>query len=153
MPDSGFTFSALRALAGLPGGGWLERRRSHGFSLLETLVALTVLAVALLFTLSLLAHEVRIRRQVAAHTAVVDLLETAHEAIRAGWPLPLGATALDWRQLDANAVPPVTDLTISAEVRPLAVPDLYHVILIARYREAAFAQPLERRLETMVWRP
>lgn len=135
----------------------LPRRRRHpphgGFSLLETLVALTLTGMVLLFTLSILAHEARIERTTAAHGEALDILGTVHEAIRAGLPLTVGSELVDWAALhDPPRETAVAErLTIAAEVRPLTPAGLYHVTLTARY--AVGPWPFERRLETLIWRP
>ncbi len=134
----------------------LSRRRSPvhgGFSLLETLVALTLMGMVLLFTLSILAHETRIGRTTAAHNEALDILDTVHEAIRAGLPLAVGSELLDWAELyDPPHEATIAErLTIAVEVRALTPSGLYHVTLIARY--AVGPWPFERRLETMIWRP
>jgi prepilin-type N-terminal cleavage/methylation domain-containing protein len=126
---------------------------NSGFSLLETLVALTLIGMVLLFTLSILAHEARIERTSAAHDEALDILDTVHEAIRAGLPLSVGSELVDWTALyDPPRETTVAEhLTIAAEVRALSPPGLYHVVLTARY--AVGPRPFERHLETMVWRP
>jgi len=128
-------------------------RRAPGFSLIEVLVALTILGVVLLFSMSLLAQEPQVRRRLAAHREALEVIETVHEEVRAGMRLSLTGRRIDWQRLDdpPRELAAAEDLAVWAEVveaRPLG---LYRVTLRARYFVGN--QPFERRLETMIWRP
>lgn len=65
-----------------PGG------RQSGASLLETLVALTIMAVAILWTMILLVEAPRIERRLEAHQEAERLMEILLEKIRSGPFLP-----------------------------------------------------------------
>ena len=116
------------------------------FSLLEVLVALSLLGVALLFSMSLIAQEPRIERRLAAHAEVLEVLDTLHEAIRAGMSLPLQPELLEWQDLYD---PPLElrvarQLTVTSEVEGLRPEGLYRVTLKARYFVGM--QPVDRTL-------
>lgn len=124
-----------------------------GFSLIETLVALTLLGLALLFTMSLLAQEPRIERRLRAHSEALGVLDAVHEAIRAGAALPPGSERFDWQALydPPPALEAAENLALWTEVDRRSPAGLYRVTLRARY----FVGPrsFDRTLETLVWRP
>ena len=60
------------------------RGSQRGFSLLEALIALAVLAIGVLFTLALYLQEPKIERRLAAHDEAVRLLGAVAEELRAG---------------------------------------------------------------------
>lgn len=62
----------------------ISRGPSRGFSLLEALIALAVLAIGVLFTLALYLQEPRIERRLAAHEEAVRMLGALAEELRAG---------------------------------------------------------------------
>ncbi len=68
---------------------------AKGFTLLETLVALSLLAVAMLLTLSLIFQEPMALGRIAAHEQVYLALEQTLEGIRAGRTVPLGRQQID----------------------------------------------------------
>ncbi len=127
--------------------------RRAGFSLVEVLVALSLLAVALLFSMSLVAQEPQVERRLAAHAEAYAVLDTLHEAIRAGMALPDRPERLDWRAL--YDPPPelraARELSVWSQLETLSPPGLFRVTLRARYfvGERSF----DRTLETMIWRP
>jgi prepilin-type N-terminal cleavage/methylation domain-containing protein len=124
-----------------------------GFSLLEVLVALTLLGVALLFSMSLIAQEPQIERRLAAHAEVLEVLDALHEAIRAGMSLPLEPERLDWQELydPPFELRAARNLTVWSEVESLRPEGLYRVTLKARYSVGPVS--FDRTLETMIWRP
>ena len=128
-------------------------RRRAGFSLIEALVALSLLGVALLYSMALVAQEPLVERRLAAHAEAYSVLDTLHEAIRAGMALPDRPGRLDWREL--YDPPPelraARELAVWSEVETLSPPGLFRVTLRARYfvGERSF----DRTLETMIWRP
>ncbi len=127
--------------------------RAAGFSLLEVLVALTLLGMALLFSMSLIAQEPQIQRRLAAHGEALSVLDTLHEAIRDGMSLPLAPQRLDWQGLydPAPVLTAARDLTVWSEVETLAPEGLYRVTLRARYFVGTAS--FDHTLETLVWRP
>ncbi len=133
---------------------WARRSGDgQGFSLVETLVALTLIAVALLFTIALLAQEPQVQLRLRAHRESLEALDRVHEAIRAGMSLRLGSHRLDWQSL--YDPPPshdaARDLVIWADVEARSPRGLYQVTLRARYfvGERSF----DRLLTTRIWRP
>jgi prepilin-type N-terminal cleavage/methylation domain-containing protein len=130
-----------------------DNRSSSGFSLIEVLVALTILGVVLLFSMSLLAQEPRVRRRLAAHREALEVLETVHEEVRAGMRLSLTGRRIDWQRLDdpPRELAAAEELAVWAEVVEERPVGLYRVTLRARYFVAG--QPFERSVETMIWRP
>lgn len=124
-----------------------------GFSLLETLFALALVAIALLFALALVAHQARLERHTTAHAEVLDILDTSHERLRAGWPLPLGTTAVDWQAAyePGYRLQAAEKLSLALEVEPLPLAGLLQVTLRARY--AVGPRAFERHVQTLAWRP
>ncbi len=130
------------------------RRPQHlaqGFSLIETLVALSLLAVAMLLTLSLIFQEPRALNRIAAHEQAFRALEQTLEAIRAGRTVPLGRELLDPGWLLPIEDPAALDLQIFSEREQESASGLYRLTLIARYR--AGRQWYQRSLDTLVWYP
>ncbi len=127
--------------------------RRSGFSLLETVVALALLGMALLFSMSLIAQEPLIQRRLAAHAEALSVLDTLHEAVRAGMSLPLVPKRLDWQSLydPPRELSAARDLAVWAEVETLAPEGLYKVTLKARYFVGT--ESFDRTLETLIWRP
>ncbi len=130
------------------------RRSQHtrqGFSLLETLVALSLLAVAMLLTLSLIFQEPRALNRLAAHGQAYRALEQTLEAIRAGRTVPLGRELVDPDWLLLPETPAALDLQIWSDRQEESARGLYRLTLSARYR--AGRQWYTRSLETLVWYP
>ena len=123
-----------------------------GFSLIEALVALVILAMVLLATMSLLAQEPFVERRLEAHSEVLEVLDTLHEAIRAGMRLPLGLKRYDWQLLydPPRTLTTADNLTVWTEVEALSPAGLYKVTLRARY--SVGAKSYDRVVETMIWR-
>ncbi len=125
--------------------------RQTGFTLMETLVALSLLAVAMLLTLSLIFQEPRALNRIAAHSEAFRALEQVLETIRAGRGVPLGRQLVDpdWVQLPENSA--AQELQIFSERQQESASGLYRLTLTARYR--AGQQWYTRHLDTMVWIP
>jgi type II secretory pathway pseudopilin PulG len=128
-----------------------SKRATVAFSLLEALIALTILGVVMLATGLALQHALAFERRVKAHHAVLRALEAEHEALRAGIAFSLG---------DHELVPtlaPTSDTGISdfrlrlqAE-QSSAFLGLYELELEARYE--LNQQSFTRKLELRVFRP
>lgn len=125
--------------------------RQQGFSLAETLVALTLLASVLLWTMALLVEEPRIQHRLDAHREVLEVLEAVHEEIRGGYGLPPGETTVDWAALDepSRELTAAKDLRVWMTVEALHPQGLLRVNLRARY--FVVSRSFERTLETLVW--
>ena len=128
-------------------------RGGEGFTLLETLVALSLLAVAMLLTLSLLFQEPRTLARLAAHTQAVRALEHTAEMIRSGRRVPLGRELFDLELLHLPEPEDMSaqDLEIWSELERESGSGLYHLTLAAYYRVGE--QWYERYLDTFVWYP
>lgn len=128
----------------------LPRARRQGFSLLETLVALTLIGVALLLTMALLAQHPWVSRRLDAHLEAIHVLDQTHEAVRAGLSIPSsGSATVDWQTFDPPpSVTVAENLRVVLEVEATGTPHLVHLTLRARYsvRGGSF----ERTVETLV---
>lgn len=140
-----------RSRSGEPGLRQAGLRRG-GFSLLEALVALVLIGLALLFTMSLLAQQPQIERRLTAHSEVLQVLGDLHETIRAGMRLSIGEQRLEWQSIyDAAPVLAAADnLVVWSTVERLEPEGLYRVQLKARYFVGH--RTFDHVLETMVWR-
>lgn len=129
-----------------------RRRAESGSLLLETLVALTIIALCLLLNLALFAQEPGVVRRLDAHREVLAVLEVVHETVRTGLQLPeTGSEPFDWRGLDPTPeVSAAGDLRLWLEVGDTPTRDLRRLTLRARYRVAG--RDYERTLETLVGR-
>jgi prepilin-type N-terminal cleavage/methylation domain-containing protein len=122
--------------------------RPSGFTLIEALIALTILGVALLLGMQLLIQAPRIIRRVDAERQAFRAMEATLEGLRAG------AGGLEDEELTGfytatgTVAPP--DLRVSVHVEPAHLPGLYHVTLTAYY--SILNVPYKKRLETLVWR-
>ncbi len=127
-------------------------RSSAGFTLLESLVALVLIGVILLLTLSLMAQEPQIQRRLDAHVEVLDILEGAHESLRAGRPILQGRQIFDWRAFEpTGGLRFAQDLQMWIEAFPYGTVDgLFQVHLRARY--AVGRQTFDREVTTIAWR-
>jgi prepilin-type N-terminal cleavage/methylation domain-containing protein len=121
--------------------------RAGGFSLIEALVALAILALALLLGLGLIFQQKRTILRLQARSEADAALSEALERLRSGslppssGPVPVTVAAEAAR-----------DLAVVMLVTPAEPPaDLYLGRLLVRYTVAG--EPEARTVETMFWRP
>lgn len=105
--------------------------RTHGFTLVEALIALTVLGVALLLGMALVIQLPRDVRRLDAERQAMRAMEASLEAMRAG-ALPVQNSELTGFITLAGA-PAARDLGITVAVSPTDRPGLYQVTLTAHY--------------------
>jgi type II secretory pathway pseudopilin PulG len=117
--------------------------RQRGSILVESLVALVVLGVALLMGLPLLFAQPGVVRRLDAQRVALAALDSTLEALRTGY-FPL--------ETAHSGAGTADDPQVWVEVEPLPRPaGLYKVDLRAIYKVRG--QILEKRIETLVWRP
>jgi prepilin-type N-terminal cleavage/methylation domain-containing protein len=112
-----------------------------GFTLIEALLAATLLALALLLGMALVLQEPRIVRRLDAQRRALQTMETTLELLRAG-ALPLQSQRI------AAAGEPELWVTVEPAGYP---PGLWDVSL--RTLWTVDGELKERHLETMIWRP
>jgi len=112
-----------------------------GFTLVEALLAATLLTVALLLGLGLVLQQPRIVRRLDAQRRALATLETTAELLRSG-VLPLQSQRL------GSPGEPAVWITVEPAGYP---PGLWDVSLRASW--TMDGEMRERRLETMIWRP
>lgn len=117
-----------------------------GFTLLEALVAATLLTLALLLGVALVLQQPRIVRRLDAQREALHAMETAIESLRSG-ALPLQSQRLDLRSAAAPGAPSVW-ITVEPAGYP---PGLWQVSVRAAW--ATDGQVRQSRVETMIWRP
>ncbi len=123
--------------------------RPSGFTLVEALIALTLLGVALLLGMQLLVEAPRIIRRIDAERQAFRALEATLESLRAG-----GGSFKEDQELKgfftAAGTRAPLDLSVTVEAERAHLPGLFHVTLTARYTVLHVAYT--KRLETLVWR-
>ncbi len=140
--------AGAKAAEGLPVAVQSPAMR-RAFSLLETLIALTILGFALVSMVGWLAQSSSFEKQLDRHRVAIRELDAQHEALRGGSPLP-GLTG-------SYPLTAITDLAeleaprLSMTIKPGPKAGLYEVDLELRYRIAN--QSFARRLEALTWRP
>ena len=112
-------------------------------------MALSLLGVAMLLTLSLMFQEPRVLRRLAAHEEVLRALEEILEGVRAGRVVGPGRQLVNW--VPRGEDPVAQDLLIWTEREEESGSGLYRLSLVARYRVGD--QWFDRALETRVWSP
>jgi len=148
-------------------------RAPGGFSLIEVLIALTLLGIALLLGMDLVLANPRIVLRLDGERQAFRAMESTMEAVRAG-VVPLGnaescpnAESLSNTEACPNgdscpnelckivtAVWPSTPknrFMVSMEVATPTLSGLYQVTLTAQY--SAVGQKYTKKLQTMVWAP
>ncbi len=157
-----------------------DSRAPSGFSLIEVLIALTLLGIALLLGMDLVLQTPRVVRRLDGERQAFRAMESTMEAVRAGVILLKNADSCPKAPSCQNpescqdprlcqnpelcrlvtefcAPPPPPPqvskdhLTISMVVGPAAPPGLYPVTLTAQY--SAVGHKYEKKLQTMVWVP
>jgi prepilin-type N-terminal cleavage/methylation domain-containing protein len=133
-----------------PGGGPRRRRGAAGFSLIETLVALAVLALVLLAGVGVLVNHRRALVRLAAGREATAAVGAVLEGIRAG------AVPLTPDEGPASLPPPVAGvradgLRLWVESWETGEPGLWEVEVRASY--LAIGAPGRRSVKTLVWRP
>jgi type II secretory pathway pseudopilin PulG len=120
----------------------MRRLPAHsGFTLVEALLAATLLTIALLLGLGLVLQQPRIVRRLDAQREALETLETTVELLRAG------ALPLHTQRIDSPG-----GLEVWITVEPAGYPPgLWDISLRAAW--SVEGQMRERRLETMIWRP
>jgi prepilin-type N-terminal cleavage/methylation domain-containing protein len=124
------------------------RPTDGGFTLVESLAALAIFAVAVLVAAAFLQAHVQASRRLAARSALVHATETTLEEIRGG-SRPLVSDRID--RGSESGLPPGTRVRTRIVVDTGGVDDLYHVVVSSS--SGASGQPMEISIETMVWRP
>jgi len=122
---------------------------AKGFSLVETVVALALLAVILLSGLTLLTLQPRLQDRARAGQEALRAIEAALETLRAQ------ELSLESGQLLPGIAYPVVDpnreLRVTLEVEALEAPDLFELRLVATY--LTWGRPASRTVTTQAWRP
>jgi type II secretory pathway pseudopilin PulG len=117
-----------------------------GFTLIEALLAATILTLALLLGVGLVLQQPRIVRRLDAQREALHAMETALESLRAG-ALPLKSQRLDLRSAGVPSGP-ILWITVEPAGYP---PGLWQVSVRAAW--TLEGQIRQSEVETMVWRP
>ncbi len=125
-----------------------RRRRQAGFSLIEVMVGLALLAVATLIGLAAIEQgQLAIERLEARHRALLEL-EAALEAVRTGaLPLISGAVGPGLEITEGRE----RDLLVELDVVPSGTAGLYQVTATATW--SLRGRPQQSLVETLVYRP
>ena len=127
----------------------MNRPVERGFTLVEALVALALLAVVLLTSLALLAQEPRIDRRLRARQEAARAVEAVLEGIRAGAvPLRSGPLAPSLAPAPGASGGP---LLILLDVAPAGPAGLYDVRVSVHYSVLGDEARWEAR--TLAWSP
>lgn len=127
-----------------------HRRSARGFSLVEALIGLTLMGVAMLLTMALMAQQPWIERRLAAHQEALRLMESQIEQLRSGGALPRDGE-IDVSTLPRSSPPGARDLRMWIEVEALPERSLYDLRLTARY--SVGERVYETGLDSMIFAP
>ena len=127
----------------------MDNRFQGGFTLVEVLVALWILAVALLAGVALVLQQPRVVKRIDAERQAVRAMEWTLEAMRAG-VVPLASEDLESFVNSTVVGAPAPDLKVAVDVSPGPIAGLYDVSVVARY--TVLGQSRQRRMRTMIWR-
>jgi len=122
------------------------RSAQSGFTLIEALVAATLLTFALLTGVALVLQQPRILRRLDAQRNALHIMETAIESLRAG-VLPLQSQRL---ALPPSGAPGAPEVWITVEPAGYP-PGLWQVSVRAAW--TLEGQVRQSEVETMIWRP
>jgi prepilin-type N-terminal cleavage/methylation domain-containing protein len=122
--------------------------RARGFTLVESLAALGIFAVAVLIAAAFLQAHVQAARRLEVRSALVRASETTLEEVRGG-RRPLAPANIE-RGREAGLAPGFSVHT-NVKIASTGVADLVAVTVTSR--SAASGQPMEVSIATMVWRP
>lgn len=117
-----------------------------GFTLIEALLAATILTMALLLGVGLVLQQPRIVHRLDAQREALHAMETVLESLRAG-ALPLTSQRLDLRS-PGDPAAPILWITVEPAGYP---PGLWQVSVRAAW--TLEGQIRQSTVETMVWRP
>jgi prepilin-type N-terminal cleavage/methylation domain-containing protein len=124
------------------------RSAARGFTLVETLAALAIVAMAVLVAAAFLQAHATAARRLEVRSALVHATETTLEELRSG-VRPLVSATLDLGP--EYGLAPGASMRTSIKVATGGVADLFHVVVTSRSSESG--EPMEIVIETMVWRP
>ena len=120
--------------------------------MIETLVALSLMGIALLLTLSLIFQEPRTRRRLAAHQHAYQAMEVTLEAIRAGRQVPRERDQVDLDSLYQPDETPAENLEVWTETEEASGSgELHRLTLTAIYQVER--RRFVRHLDTLIWDP
>jgi prepilin-type N-terminal cleavage/methylation domain-containing protein len=120
----------------------------RGFTLLETVLAMTVFGFAIIVAAGFLDAQMSAARRLEARADLVRAAETVLESVRGG-VLPLQSAAVDL----GGEFQPLSAITVDTrvEVRPQAMPDLYEVEVEAG--AVVRGRTMVVSITTRIWRP
>jgi prepilin-type N-terminal cleavage/methylation domain-containing protein len=121
----------------------------RGFSLIETLVALVLIAIALLLGMGFLLQQPRVVKRIDAERAAMRAMEATMESIRAG-TVPLASEQLEGFFTAPGEVGP-PDLKVQVTVTPTLPAGLYEIRLRASY--SVLGSHLAKQIDSLVWQP
>lgn len=119
-----------------------------GFSLVETLLGLSLVLLALVLGTVFLAQHPRVMERLEAREAAQYYLEDSLETLRAGG-LELRSGPADW--LVAAPSRRGFDIVLELRVEPTSLENLYETELVASYALRGIVR--RRSVTTKLWRP
>lgn len=126
-----------------------RQQRRRGFTLLEALVALVIVAMAMLLGYGFMMRQPRAIERLEAGDDALRAIEASLETLRAG------AIDLESGMLQPGIAYPAPakakELLIDLEVEPTETPGLFTVRLEARYRVGSTIH--QRQVESKIWSP